>query len=143
MVDAAWKPLAAEAAAKGLEFRQEISPDLCFETDPDKFALVVANLLSNAVAYSAPGSAVRCTSDGVDGRVSVSFSNQAEHLEPEDLAVMFDRFWRKDEARTGGGHAGLGLSLVRALTELLGIEVATRLDPDRTFRITLSRPAVP
>jgi len=70
----------------------------------------------------------------------VSFSNRAENLEPQDLAVMFDRFWRKDEARAGGRNVGLGLALVRALADLLEIEIETQLLPDRTFRITLSRP---
>jgi two-component system sensor histidine kinase QseC len=140
VVDAAWKPLARDAAAKRLEFRQEISRTLRFDTDPEKFALVVANLLSNAVAYSPPGTAVVCVSEVAAGRASVSFSNRTENLEPEDLAVMFDRFWRKDEARTGGRNVGLGLALVRALADLLHIEIETRLLPDRTFRITLSRP---
>ncbi|MGH9390553.1 MAG: sensor histidine kinase, partial [Vicinamibacteria bacterium] len=140
VVDTAWKPLAREAAAKGLELRQEISRGLRFETDPEKFALMVSNLLSNAVAYSPAGSTVVCASEETDGRVSVSFSNRAENLEPQDLAVMFDRFWRKDEARAEGRNVGLGLALVRALADLLEIEIQTRLDPDRTFRITLSRP---
>ena len=140
IVDAAWKPLTRDAAAKRLEFRQQISRALRFDTDPEKFALVVSNLLSNAVAYSPPGSIVACASDETSARVSVSFSNRAENLEPQDLAVMFDRFWRKDEARAGGRNVGLGLALVRALADLLGIEVEARLLPDRTFRITLSRP---
>ena len=67
-------------------------------------------------------------------------SNRADTLEPQDLAVMFDRFWRKDEARTGGRNVGLGLALVRAMADLLAIEVETQILPDRTFRVTLSRP---
>ena len=141
VVDAAWKPLAREAAAKQLELRQEISRGLRFETDPEKLALVVQNLLSNAVAYSAPGTAVVCTSQETAGRASVSFTNRVESLEPQDLSLMFDRFWRKDEARAGGRNVGLGLALVRALADLLGIEIETQLLPDRTFRITLSKPA--
>jgi signal transduction histidine kinase len=141
VVDAAWKPLAREAAAKRLELRQEISPTLRLETDPEKFALIVANLLSNSVAYGPPGTVVTCASEETRERVSVSFVNRAENLEPPDLAVMFDRFWRKDEARAGGRNVGLGLALVRALAELLGIEITTQLSADRTFRITLSRPA--
>ena len=140
VVEAAWKPLARAAAPKRLEFRQQISPTLWFDTDPDKFALMVANLLSNAVAYSPPDSPVVCASAETNGRSSVSFSNQTENLEPQDLTAMFDRFWRKDEARAGGRNVGLGLSLVRALADLLGIEIATRLEPDKTFRLTLSRP---
>jgi hypothetical protein len=55
---------------------------------------------------------------------------------------MFDRFWRKDEARAGVHRVGLGLALVRALADLLGIAIETRLLlPDRTFRVTLSMPA--
>jgi two-component system, OmpR family, heavy metal sensor histidine kinase CusS len=141
VVDAAWKPLAPEAAARRLELRQHIAPRLRFETDPEKFALIVSNLLANTVAYSSPGTSVVCTSEETDTRASVSFSNQTENLEPPDLAVMFDRFWRKDETRTGGRNVGLGLALVRALAELLDIEITTQLSADRTFRITLSRPA--
>ena len=37
---------------------------------------------------------------------------------------------------------GLGLALVRAMANLLDIEIETRLLPDRTFRITLSRPTL-
>jgi signal transduction histidine kinase len=138
VVDAAWKPLAREAAAKQLELRQEISRAVRIETDPEKFALVVQNLLSNAVAYSPPGTAVVCESEETAGRASVSFSNRVENLEVRDLPVMFDRFWRKDEARAGGRSVGLGLALVRALADLLGIEIETHLLPDRTFRVTLS-----
>jgi two-component system sensor histidine kinase QseC len=140
VVDAAWKPLAREAASRGLAFRQEIAPALVFQTDPDKFPLIVANILANAVAYSPPGTSIVCSSEETGGRPAVTFSNRADRLEPADLAVMFDRFWRKDEARTGGRNVGLGLSLVRALADLLAIEIATRLEPDRTFRITLRRP---
>jgi two-component system, OmpR family, heavy metal sensor histidine kinase CusS len=142
VVDAAWKPLAPEAAVKGLTLRQEIARGLRFETDPEKFVLVVSNLLSNAVAYSPPGTTVVCESEETAGRASVSFSNRTENLKPQDLAVMFDRFWRKDETRTGGRNVGLGLALVRAMADLLDIEIATRLLPDRTFRITLSRSAL-
>ncbi|HWC03043.1 MAG TPA: ATP-binding protein [Methylomirabilota bacterium] len=142
VVDAAWKPLAREAAARGIEFRQEISRELRFETDAEKFALAVSNLLANAVAYSLPDTPVVCASEETRGRASVSFSNRAANLEPEDLGVMFDRFWRKDEARAGVHRVGLGLALVRALADLLGIEIETRLLlPDRTFRVTLSMPA--
>jgi signal transduction histidine kinase len=140
VVDAAWKPLAREAQAKGLEFQQAISPTLRLETDPEKFALIVANLLSNAVAYSPAGTVVTCASEETRERMSVTFGNRAENLEPPDLPVMFDRFWRKDEARAGGRNVGLGLALVRAMADLLGIRIETRLESDRMFRVTLSKP---
>jgi len=138
IVDGAWKPLAREAAARELHLRQEVSPILVFETDPEKFGLIVTNLLSNAIAYSVRGSTIRCESEEVAGLASVSFRNRTDHLEAKDLPVMFDRFWRKDEARTGGHGVGLGLAVVRALADLLAIGIETRLTAEGTFRITLS-----
>lgn len=138
LVEGAWRPLAQEAAARRIALEQRVSPALALDTDRDKLSLMVSNILSNAVAYSAPGTTVVCAAEQRDGRASVSFSNRAENLDPGDLAVMFDRFWRKDEARSDGRSAGLGLSLVRAMADLLDIEVAARLDSDRTFRLTLS-----
>ena len=109
VVDAAWKPLAPRRCRQGARVPTGDRPRAPhFETDPEKFALVVSNLLSNAVAYSPPGSTVVCASEETSARASVSFSNRTENLEPRDLAVMFDRFWRKDEARTGGAQRGVG-----------------------------------
>jgi two-component system sensor histidine kinase QseC len=143
VVEAAWRPLAREAAVKRLQYRPQIPPEVCLATDPDKFPLIVANLLANAVAYSPPGGVVACASDESDGWLAVTFSNRAENLAPADLAVMFDRFWRKDEARSGGYHLGLGLPLVRALADLLSIQITTRLEPDQTFHITLRGRSAP
>jgi signal transduction histidine kinase len=140
VVEAAWKPLAAAAAERRLEYHQRVSPSLCFVTDPDKLHLMVANILSNAVAYSPPGTTIGCESSERDGRGSVSFTNRAQNLEANDVRVMFDRFWRKEEARTGGRNAGLGLALVRAMADLLSIEIVTRLDADKTLSITLCGP---
>jgi signal transduction histidine kinase len=140
VVEAAWKPVARAAADKRLDYRPQISPTLVFDTDPDKLQLMVANILANAVAYSPPGTTIGCASDQTNGRSSLTVSNRAENLDVEDLAVMFDRFWRKEEARTGGRNVGLGLSLVRALADLLALEIVTTLDPDKTFRITLWSP---
>jgi signal transduction histidine kinase len=140
IVDGAWKPLAREAAARELHLRQEVAPTLVFETDPEKFALIVTNLLSNAIAYSPRGTTILCESEETAGHASVSFSNRTDRLTAQDLPVMFDRFWRKDEARTGGHGVGLGLAVVRVLADLLAIGIETRLTADGTFHITLSMP---
>jgi two-component system sensor histidine kinase QseC len=54
---------------------------------------------------------------------------------------MFERFWRKDAARTGGRHSGLGLSIVQALADALGIQVTADLTADRVFTVSLRFPA--
>ncbi len=52
---------------------------------------------------------------------------------------MFERFWRKDTARTSGsGHSGLGLPLVQSLSDFLGYEISVNLSDDSIIRFSLS-----
>ena len=56
---------------------------------------------------------------------AISFSNDTADLTPADTARLFERFWRKDASRTGGVHAGIGLSLARALAQATGWSLST------------------
>ncbi|MEO6874719.1 MAG: ATP-binding protein, partial [Opitutaceae bacterium] len=58
-----------------------------------------------------------------------------------DVPQFFERFWRKEQARSSGGlHVGLGLSLVRAFVQALGWEISARLDNGSTLVFMLSGP---
>lgn len=137
LFDEAWRPQTREAAKKDISLRREISPNLTLRTDPDKLELMISNLLSNAVNYSPEGSTIRAVARQENGDWILVIINPAAHLQAEDLPMLFDRFWRKDPARTGGKHTGLGLSLVRAFGELLGIEVQAKLDDRGCLHIEL------
>lgn len=142
MIDGLWKKLEKSADARGIRFDQQIPPDLVLRTDPSKFELVMLNLLSNAVAYSQPGSTVSCVAKNGHRSISVEVVNPVTDLTEKDLTAMFDRFWRKDSARTGGEHSGLGLALVRSLSDLLRFELETSLheqEGEQMFTISLSR----
>jgi signal transduction histidine kinase len=90
---------------------------------------VLGSRLENAVVHSEAGTVVRCALRVDDGGAAVlQVSNRAPGLERADLAHVFERFWRKDGARTDGAHAGLGLTLARASADLLGLELSARLD---------------
>ncbi len=131
-----WSAVASEAREKGMTLRLEIPEGLAAVTDREKLALLLSNLFSNAVAHGSPGGTVSC-SGALDGeRFVLRVGNPTDSLAPEDLPRIFDRFWRKDPARSGGRHAGLGLSLVSALCDLLGLGKEARLEGGR-FEITL------
>ncbi len=137
LVEEAWRPQVRAAAAKGIVLARQVAADASVRSDVDKLQLMVANLLSNAVQYSPPGSTIRCRAVCQKGDWSLAVINPAEHLQAEDIPLLFDRFWRKDPARTGGKHSGLGLSLVRAFGDLLGIDVQARLDAQSQLHIEL------
>ena len=110
----------------------------------DEFLLDIAlgNLLQNALTYSRPDTTVILDwTAAPDGGGVLGVSNQTDHLEPKDLENLFERFWRKDPARTGGERFGLGLSIVQALAERLGLDIQADLDADRRLTLRLAFPA--
>jgi signal transduction histidine kinase len=105
----------AKAAERGIAIVQRTEPGTIV-SDPDLFATILNNLLGNAVAYAPAGSTIQL--DISPKRLAVI--NPATDLQAQDLPHLFERFWRKDASRTGYGHSGLGLSIVKACAHLLG-----------------------
>jgi two-component system sensor histidine kinase QseC len=142
LVEASWASVACPAQEKTLTFHYTMPPMCCVTADRDLLLIVLNNLLSNAVTYSPPLSEIYCVAT-VDGdTVHLTIRNPAEDLAPEDIPHLFERFWRKDPARTTGDHTGLGLAVVKALSETLHLDVHAALEAEHIFAITLSLPCV-
>ncbi len=110
------------ARGRDLTVERELEP-VTLRTDPALLRMILSNLIGNAVHHAPAGSAiaVRCHSAGLVIR------NRAPGLSAEDLPRLAERFWRKDESRSGYGHAGLGLSLAQSLAGLLGARLLPSL----------------
>ena len=136
LVDDCWRPFEGEAAARRLRFANEIAADTTVATDPDKLRIVIANLLSNAAAYTAADGSIAAR-DG-DGRTLLEIDDSGPRIPDELLPRLFDRFSRGDAARSGGVHCGIGLALVRGVCAILGLEAAAENAADGSvcFRIT-------
>ena len=141
LVQACWARLANQAVEKNTTLRLEVSDRCEVETDGNKLEIIVTNLLSNAIVHGEPGQEVRCFATEDDGFATLTIANPSHELEHSDLPHLFDRFWRKDEARSDQQHGGLGLSIVRGLAHLLEIEVGVGLEPTGIFRISLKIPS--
>jgi two-component system sensor histidine kinase ChvG len=87
---------------------------------PDRFAVLIENLIDNAVSFAAPGSGVEVALARVATRVRVTVSDRGPGIPAEHLERVFDRFfaWRPDGG--DGRHSGLGLAIVRAIAEAHG-----------------------
>jgi signal transduction histidine kinase len=100
--------------------------------DPVRLAQVLANLLSNASKYSEASSTIELEAS-LEGdpaeRVVLEVRDQGIGMPVESLHHVFDRFFQMDDSldRTRGG-LGLGLTLVKALTEMHGGTVGARSD---------------
>ena len=101
------------------------------ELDPERMRILVNNVLSNAIKYSGPdGPPVRVVLDAADGSVLISFHDHGIGIAGDDLAYVFEPFYRADRSRSRetGGY-GIGLSLAKRIVEAHGgsIEVSSRV----------------
>jgi len=134
------RSLSAAARERGIKVESDVGLGDRVAGDPEVLRIVVSNLLSNAIHYSARDGVVRCSFESPNGSWRLVIENEAGDLEPEDLRSLSEPFWRKDRARTDSDRSGLGLALSRALAEKTGMELAFELE-NRVFRAVLSSDA--
>ena len=90
-------------------------------------ALLVRNLIDNAVRYTPRGGRVDVSVSAEDGKVILEVMDTGMGIPQRDLTRVFERFYRVDRARsreTGG--TGLGLAIVRHVAENHGGDVAVK-----------------
>jgi two-component system sensor histidine kinase SenX3 len=105
-------------------------------------ATALANLVSNAIAYSPQGSTVSVSRRLRDGHVEIAVTDRGIGIAPENQERVFERFFRVDKARSRAtGGTGLGLAIVKhvAANHNGSIRLWSQLGTGSTF--TLSVPA--
>lgn len=92
---------------------------------------VLDNLIDNAIRYSPSGSEITLRQTVRKGMVRVSVCDQGRGMTPAETAKIFDRFYRARSTREDQrGHAGLGLSIVKAILQLLGSTINVESAPN-------------
>lgn len=116
------------ASGRGLELTADLSAirgeDVAVAMDHTDLAIVLDNLLSNAITYTETGSVrVSVSTDGAD--VIITVSDTGMGIPEHDRERVFERFYRVDRARSrASGGTGLGLSLVKNAVERAGGSVS-------------------
>ena len=87
--------------------------------DPARLRQIVDNLLHNAVVHTPAATPVHVSVRREGATAQVRVADEGPGLHAEQVAHVFDRFYRGSEARTGEG-TGLGLSIVAALAAAHG-----------------------
>jgi two-component system, OmpR family, sensor kinase len=139
----------AELAGEAVDAARVVEPDrpidIAVESatvagDRDRLRQVLDNLLANARAHTPPGTPVSVELRRVDGAALLSVADHGAGLTEEQASRVFERFYRVDSSRTrASGGAGLGLSIVAAITEAHGGTAAVLPTPGggATFVVTL------
>ncbi len=145
MVRAAIEAIAPAAAAKSITI--DTSLDLSAGSitgDPERLQQIAWNLLSNAVKFTPPGGHVNVAVVKLENEVGITVTDTGAGITAEFLPHVFEHFRQADgsPARRHGG-LGLGLAIVRSLTELHGGSVTAHSDGENqgaTFTVRLPAP---
>ncbi len=117
----------------GLRLSVELPSALPAHANPDHLAQVLANLLSNAVRYTPAGGTVLVRAEHRPGDLLVTVANSGDPIPADDLARVFERFYRVEKSRDQAhGGAGIGLAIVKQLVEAGGGRVGAESTDGRT-----------
>ncbi|HEU4528684.1 MAG TPA: HAMP domain-containing sensor histidine kinase [Actinomycetota bacterium] len=104
-----------------------------------RLARVLQNLLVNAVRHTPVDGTVRVDARRLPHGVELAVADTGEGIAPEDLARVFEPFYRSDPARSGPG-AGLGLALAKRIVEALGGTIRAESAPAQGSRFAVVLP---
>ncbi len=110
--------------------------------DPTKLHDVLRNLVANAITYAPERTTIRVeTALAADGAATLSVSDEGPGIPDEDLARVFERFYRVDKSRVRDpGGTGLGLAIVKHLIELHHGTVVAANRPEGGARVSVTLP---
>lgn len=110
-------------------------------SDPGKLKIIVQNLINNALKFTDAGEVrVSVRHNPNYQRMVFTVSDTGIGIAPDQLPLVFDKFWQVDAARTRTQSGiGMGLYIVKAFTELLGGNVTVSSTPGKgtAFRVEL------
>lgn len=110
-----------------------VLPDksIFIDADPALLRRILSNLLTNVLRYSKEYLLIEVKEN--EGNVEISMENESSE-EIIDVDRIFDRTYRADKVRTNGGPGGLGLYIVKILSEKMNGRVFAQND-NNAFRI--------
>lgn len=142
--------LAREAAARLQPLAARASVDLMTATDASGASIrvdrsvmdqVLANLVHNAIKFTAPGGTVTLGTSASQTEVGLFVRDTGAGIDPADLGRIFERFFKSDPSRATGG-TGLGLAIAKHAVDALGGTISAASDGrghGSTFIVTLPR----
>ncbi len=128
----------------GLEFSASGTDDLCISMDVKMFEKIINNLIYNAVKFNHEGGWIKVAIHPVAGNkdIIIDISDSGRGISETDLPHIFEHFYQGNSQDAKAEGAGIGLSLVKEYTLLLGGTIKVNSIPGTGTTFSLCFPVV-
>ena len=134
--------LQASADEKEIELCLELPPKVPrIQGDKDRLAVVLNNLLGNAIKYTGSGGNVTLVCEDRGRELEITVTDSGLGIAEEDLPHIFDKFYRSgSDAVQNLPGTGLGLATARQIVRLHGGEITIQSKPGEGSRFAMTLP---
>ncbi|HET7245238.1 MAG TPA: HAMP domain-containing sensor histidine kinase [Streptosporangiaceae bacterium] len=122
-------------------WRTDVAPGLSGTGDAELLRRAVDNLLANVRAHTPGHTTATLTAVQCNGSITIEVSDDGPGVPPDQLARIFDRFYRSSPGRGCPPGSGLGLAIVNAVAAAHNGTAQASLNDPHGLRITLTLPA--
>jgi len=108
--------------------------------EPTYLQQIVTNLVSNADKYSDPGLPIEIEASAADGEVTINVLDRGPAVPADELASIFDSFYRSERTSGRAAGKGLGLTVCKRLVEAMSGRIWAELRPDGGLQVAFALP---
>jgi PAS domain S-box-containing protein len=128
-----------DARARRITIETDDSSSYVVFADAARLERVIANLLTNALKYSAEDAPVTARLARKESSVALEVIDRGIGIAPESVGMLFDRYYRARGGKARASGLGLGLYIARLIVESHGgrIDVSSEVGRGSTFRLIL------
>ncbi|MEP7340952.1 MAG: ATP-binding protein [Acidobacteriota bacterium] len=142
VVAATVEQLTTIAAQAGITLQNEVGHDLPdVNCDVQRIEQVLANLISNAIKFTAAGGQVTISAEVEPEHIRFIVADNGHGIPAEALPRVFDKFFQvQSSTESGAKGTGLGLAIVKHIVELHGGEVDAESEAGKGSRFSFTLP---
>lgn len=139
LLEEAAQKYADQARDDGIAFSVQAEEGVTLQADGDKIWSVLDNLVYNAMRHTPQGGSIALTARKNGERTELRVADTGEGISPEHLPHIFERFYKASPARgEKNGSSGLGLYIVKTVTEAMGGTATVESEPGKGAVFTLT-----
>ena len=139
ILEAAVRSMKGIADEAGVDLRLETdgSPLACLGNE-DRIMQVLVILIDNALSFTPRGGSVTVFARDAGNHIAVGVRDTGCGIEPKDLDMIWERFYKADRSRMRTTGTGLGLSIAKLVTRLMGGDISVKSEPGRGAEFTFT-----